>query len=348
MSFRDNLIHLRAENNMTQERLATLLGVSRQSVTKWEAEKSYPEMDKLIKMCQIFDCTLDDLVQGDLTGRVAPAKQIQIAAESQPADVFGYDEHMSQFAMRIAMGVASPILGIGIAIIFFAMGSIEVGYGFGRSMAILPENIAAALGLMFVFLGIIICLMMIIPAGLAHSDFVKSHPYIEDFYTTDERTRAKQSFTYQLVFGILSIFIGILVVIVVSETPFEEIIGVPLMLVFISIGVFLIVHGSMTLGKTNISNYNTAAGEVMTAAEIESSDLSDTEKARLMSVHKTDKRKGAICGIIMLIATVAGLVMLFVPGYQSPLFWLAWPIGGICCGIVSLLMTAITGEDTSE
>lgn len=47
MSFRDNLQYLRATRNMTQEQLAMLLGVSRQSVTKWEAEKSYPEMDKL-------------------------------------------------------------------------------------------------------------------------------------------------------------------------------------------------------------------------------------------------------------------------------------------------------------
>lgn len=45
---------------MTQEQLAMLLGVSRQSVTKWESEKSYPEMDKLLRMRQIFDCTLDE------------------------------------------------------------------------------------------------------------------------------------------------------------------------------------------------------------------------------------------------------------------------------------------------
>ena len=67
MSFRDNLQHLRATHAMTQEQLALMLGVSRQSVTKWEAEKSYPEMDKLLKLCQSFDVTLDDLVQGDLT-----------------------------------------------------------------------------------------------------------------------------------------------------------------------------------------------------------------------------------------------------------------------------------------
>mgnify|MGYP001511869905 CR=1 FL=1 len=50
MGFRENLQHLRATRNMTQEQLAMLLGVSRQSVTKWEAAKSYPEMDKLLKI----------------------------------------------------------------------------------------------------------------------------------------------------------------------------------------------------------------------------------------------------------------------------------------------------------
>ena len=69
MSFRENLQHLRATRGMTQENLAVLLGVSRQSVTKWESERAYPEMDKLLKICSVFDCTLDELVQGDLTGR---------------------------------------------------------------------------------------------------------------------------------------------------------------------------------------------------------------------------------------------------------------------------------------
>ena len=58
MSFRDNLQYLRATHAMTQEQLAMMVGVSRQSVTKWEAERAYPEMDKLLKLCQIFDAAL--------------------------------------------------------------------------------------------------------------------------------------------------------------------------------------------------------------------------------------------------------------------------------------------------
>ena len=100
MSFRDNLQHLRATRNMTQEQLAMLLGVSRQSVTKWEAEKSYPEMDKLLKLCQIFECSLDDLVQGDLTGR-APEPAAATVPAGPPTDVCGYDEHQRMLAWKV-------------------------------------------------------------------------------------------------------------------------------------------------------------------------------------------------------------------------------------------------------
>ena len=70
MSFRANLQYLRAQRNLTQERLAMLLGVSRQAISKWESEKAYPEMDKLLMICDLFGCTLDDLVLGDVSASV--------------------------------------------------------------------------------------------------------------------------------------------------------------------------------------------------------------------------------------------------------------------------------------
>ncbi len=116
MSFRDNLQHLRATRNMTQEQLAMLLGVSRQTVTKWEAEKSNPEMDKLIDMCRIFDCTLDDLVRGDLTDR--PREAVAMPSSGAPVDVCGYDEHMRGWAFSVATGVAVIILGVSAGMLF--------------------------------------------------------------------------------------------------------------------------------------------------------------------------------------------------------------------------------------
>ena len=85
MTFRDNLQYLRGTRTMSQAELAQELGVSRQSVAKWEAEKSYPEIDKLIKLCDLFGCSLDDLVRGDLTGAAAEeCPQVELAAEEAP------------------------------------------------------------------------------------------------------------------------------------------------------------------------------------------------------------------------------------------------------------------------
>lgn len=341
MSFRDNLIHLRAENHMTQERLAMMLGVSRQSVTKWEAEKSYPEMDKLIKMCQIFDCTLDDLVQGDLTSR-EPSAKTRLPSTTQPADIFGYDEHMSRFAMMISTGVVLPIIGVAIACIFFSLGPTD-GTTDGN-LDILPENIATALGLLFIFLGTIGCIAFVVPAGMNHSEFVKAHPYIENFYTAEQRQRMRNSFVMQLIGGICCIFIGIAVIVLFEGDQFEGVIGAPIMLLAIAIGIFFIVHGSMNMAKMHINNYNMAAVETLSSYEIAELDVDESQKEYLIQSKKRSSRKGAVCGIIMLIATIAGLVMLFVPGYRNELFWLSWPIGGILCGIVALLFNAVTGE----
>jgi len=67
MKFSEKLQYLRKERNMSQEGLADLLDVSRQSVSKWESGQTYPEMDKLISMCSIFKCTLDDLTNDEVT-----------------------------------------------------------------------------------------------------------------------------------------------------------------------------------------------------------------------------------------------------------------------------------------
>ena len=51
MKFGDKLIKLRKKNGMSQEDLANLLNVSRQSVSKWESNNTYPETDKIIQIC---------------------------------------------------------------------------------------------------------------------------------------------------------------------------------------------------------------------------------------------------------------------------------------------------------
>ncbi|MEG1506098.1 MAG: helix-turn-helix transcriptional regulator [Bacilli bacterium] len=67
MKFCEKLQMLRKEKGYSQEQLADLLEVSRQSVSKWESGSTYPEMDKLLSLCKIFNVSLDDLTNDDVS-----------------------------------------------------------------------------------------------------------------------------------------------------------------------------------------------------------------------------------------------------------------------------------------
>lgn len=67
MKFSEKIQMLRKSKKMSQEQLADLMDVSRQAVSKWESGTAYPEMDKLLTLCKIFDCTLDDLTNDSVS-----------------------------------------------------------------------------------------------------------------------------------------------------------------------------------------------------------------------------------------------------------------------------------------
>lgn len=62
MSLGQNIYRLRTEHKMSQEDFASAMEVSRQSVSKWENDSAVPELEKLIKMSQLFGVSLDELV----------------------------------------------------------------------------------------------------------------------------------------------------------------------------------------------------------------------------------------------------------------------------------------------
>lgn len=66
MNLSDNLKKIRKDNNLSQEQLAEKLGVSRQSVSKWESNQAYPEMDKVLQICQMFNLNVDELLNKNI------------------------------------------------------------------------------------------------------------------------------------------------------------------------------------------------------------------------------------------------------------------------------------------
>ena len=64
MSIKENLIRLRKSNKISQEKLAELVGVSRQAVSKWENGLSNPDTENLIRLSEIFNVSLDEITKG--------------------------------------------------------------------------------------------------------------------------------------------------------------------------------------------------------------------------------------------------------------------------------------------
>lgn len=78
MSFASKLQEIRQNNEISQETLAELLGVSRQSVSKWERGKGYPEIDKLIFISEHFNISLDELLKEKKNDSVRIRKPINL------------------------------------------------------------------------------------------------------------------------------------------------------------------------------------------------------------------------------------------------------------------------------
>jgi transcriptional regulator with XRE-family HTH domain len=346
MSFRDNLQHLRSTRNMTQEQLAMLLGVSRQSVTKWEAEKSYPEMDKLLKICDLFDVTLDDLVKGDLTG-VEPVPAVQKMPDGPATDVIGYDEHAQRYARGLALGVGLIIAGVGLAQIASAV-CLAAG---------LAGSVADTMQLVMIMAGVAVGLLFLLPATSDHARFKRDHPYVMDFYTDEEHRDHAHRQTMLTAVGIAIILTGVVVAslgdtgigLSLVSGPEDYELSVSLgegvfngcFLLLVALGAGIIVWAQTRHGLSDVVAYNIDAAEELTEDSLEFGDYDEKtlEHVRAIKSRKRLSRmKGGIDGIIILVGSIVGLVMLFT---GSEYFWVAWIVGGILCFVADLMVDLV-------
>lgn len=85
MTLGQTIQRLRREKNLLQDDLADLLGVSRQSVSKWETDTAVPELDRLLQLSELFGVTLDELVRGEAPPPPEPPPAPAVAPQPAPA-----------------------------------------------------------------------------------------------------------------------------------------------------------------------------------------------------------------------------------------------------------------------
>ena len=157
MKFSEKLQTLRKEKKMSQEDLAQELDVSRQSVSKWESGTTYPEMDKLLALCKIFNCSLEDLTNDNISKinvlsdeKILPNLVNNVKTEVKRIyEVFAKMDFKDFIKFLIYMG----FMLILISLLFIPFD------GFRRLMNNIYRNFGAAYGLLSSITNLIICVI---------------------------------------------------------------------------------------------------------------------------------------------------------------------------------------------
>ena len=297
MAFNENLQNLRKMKGMSQEQLAEQLEVSRQAVSKWESGSGYPETEKLLAICDIFDCSMDILMKGKISADSTGEKK-------------KYENLQNRFSKGIAFGVGLILFGVTIFLCFADVANRAVTEVMGERYAIL--------GLIILLGCIAVAVPIFIMLGIEEENFDKKHPQLPYFYSEEEVENFDKKFMKAIAFGVVLILIGVIALIalyglrIVSE---ESVIPVVALLGCITIAVPFFVYFGIQKEKYDIENHNQMHSE---------------------EGKKREEKSGKICGVIMLTATAIFLASGWLFDLWK-INWVVFPIGGILCGIVSTI-----------
>lgn len=227
MSLAENLQYLRAREGITQEQLAERLDVSRQSVSKWESSASYPEMDTILKLCDMFHVDMDSLLRGSVERTLSE-------------DTAGYDRFMTSYARRTAGAITAIIAGAGAMILLYMW----IG------------DLSAAVFL----LDVAISAMVLMAGGMTEDNFRKQYPTIPDFYTEKQKRDFRRRYIWYISGGVGAILFGVVLLLLAftvlpEQEPYESFMGA-LFVFIVAAATFFLVYGGMLEDKYNIAKYN--------------------------------------------------------------------------------------------
>ena len=316
MSLGENIQFLRKKENITQEQFAERLEVSRQSVSKWESDTAYPEMEKILQMCELFHVSMDDLVRNDVS-------TLYIGDQTE------YEAHMNSYSRMITAGVGLILFGL--SMMFFLEGLKARFFWFweeyyddvlGKSVREGREGIFAFVFLIFVTIAV----ALFIVAGLRHGNFWEEHPYLPQLYRREEVKAFRNRFTAMIAAGVTIILIDVMILIgmesffpMLEESDAGEYLMGAFFFLLITAAVSLFVYAGTQSAKYDIDHWNVMHDKTSEA-------------------YRKDKLTGMLCGCIMIVATGIYLIGGFCFGAWGISAAVIYSVGGLLCGIAAIVV----------
>lgn len=334
MSFSENLSHLRRAHNMTQEQLAMLLGVSRQAVSKWESARSYPEMDKLVRLTAILSCDLNDLVNGDLTQK-DPCPELAVPIGTPPTDLYDYDGRMRRFAWRLASGVAAALAGVA--------GFLGTG---GLSS---PPTLWSCFFLTF---GLGLAAAFVVPAWVDFRRFCRLYPCVEDFYCAKDREEAVSFKRQAWRIALAGVAVGA-VCLSLQATYFQHLAGgLASFTLSVAFAAWLWIFAALGCCRTDVARYNRVNAERAELARIDAHGgvpaldrlaeyadaaigAEEVAALRALAARRMRRRRVAVTLGILVAGAVLGAIAY--AGHLS--LFVFGPVGGAVLAFLAWLVT---------
>ena len=318
MILADKIINERKKNGWSQEELAEMLEVSRQSVSKWEGAQSVPDLARIIKMAEIFNVSTDYLLKDEIEPENTPMSYPAVSEEPS-IDIKERRrvtlEEASEYLSIRADVMPKVGLGVFLCITCPVMLIFLEGASSFSSLGLTSE-IAAGVGLFFLFAQIGIAVALFIRSGLKQEkyEFLEKETF-ETAYGVDGMVKEKMvayehKNTMALVIGVLlCIFCPVPLVVcsALGANGFPIICLVCLLLIMVATGVysFIAICGMFSSYKILLQD----------------GDYTPEKKA-------ISNKIGPIAGVYWMVIVAAYLAISFITGSWK-MTWIIWPVAGV-------------------
>ena len=316
MILADKIINLRKKNGWSQEELAEKLGVTRQSISKYEGAQSIPDLDKILKLSEIFGVTTDYLIKDELEEEeYAPSQMHENESESDRSvhkvtmemaneylQIIDWSAEKTAFATMLC--ILSPI-------VLLMLGAMSEMPNYHIS-----ENAAAGIGICVLIVLIAIAVTIFILCGMK----TKKYEYMEkeDIETAygvsgmvkEKRDAYHSPYVTQLVIGITCCICSVIPLfgtLAVSESDFYMVSAVCMLLTLVAIGTYFIVRSAAKMNAMN--------------------QLLEEEDYTRQKKHENKKMSGPVT-VYWLIATAIYLAWSFTTNDWDRT-WIIWPVVGV-------------------
>ncbi|MBD5145494.1 MAG: helix-turn-helix transcriptional regulator [Ruminococcus sp.] len=340
MILADKIIYLRKKSGWSQEELAEKLGVTRQSVSKWEGAQSVPDLERILQLGKVFGVSTDYLLKDEMETEESVSES-DIDNEGSPLRKVSMEE-ANRFlrinerrAPRTALGVSLCILSPIVLIILAGLSEFPPDF-FGSFT--ISENFAGGIGVAVLLAIIAFAVIIFIMSGRELRDFeYLENEFIDTSYGVSgmakERREAYSSkHTKSLILGTIICILSVipLFLAAITDDDLTAIMGFVMLLAICSVGVYILV-------KTSIINdgYNML---------LEADDYSRERKS-----DKKKRRDIMVIYWLIVTAVYIGYVFYSRAHFFDKGSWsefgvnglVIWAVAGLLCPVVSRIVKMI-------